>query len=499
MAQLLHFPDELLCQIFDYLGAFDAIYSLVNLNSRLNRLLLPFKQQMDFTHLSHEHFMTCIHELLPVASRDEPLYAVKLGNRKTPGQIELFNALVNDTRYRGYFTRVEQVTIESPRLEEFIIFVEAFLLTLPSLKTLCIQVDDLRDEQFQKWTQVIVNFILSMSKLEKLSIAIPTGLVLARLSSSTRLDRLVDVTLNVTLITDLLILIRSIPNVERLAIRIGWWASADRTLGKMFDEMPPNRNDATPYLPALKRFRLTIESILTFHFEHFDALLRRIMNSKTTLSFSFTLTNSLHHNNELSQLMNGHQWENLLSVYSSLTRFNLFMHIRSPLGADDEQFTITSFQTDYFLARHWRFSYFKYATQNSIIFHSTPHRTEASFDISIGNDDVLRSLPRNYTPYLNIDQTSHEHYQFNASTFARALQPFRALRELRLTRFNMDYSTVLPVHMPRLHALTIDKERNSNLSGLLQTLPLINTLSLSYAAISNRDVSSESVEAASSS
>ena len=65
MAHLLDFPDEVLCEILAFLSPFDALYSFLHLNHRFDRLLLPFKQQIDFTNLFYVQFMYYIDTLLP--------------------------------------------------------------------------------------------------------------------------------------------------------------------------------------------------------------------------------------------------------------------------------------------------------------------------------------------------------------------------------------------------------------------------------------------------
>ncbi|CAF4605703.1 unnamed protein product, partial [Rotaria magnacalcarata] len=113
----------------------------------------------------------------------------------------------------------------------------------------------IRDEDFHKWTQLIVNSVLSISNLIKLEIEMPTGLVLSRVCNTTMFNSLIDLSLNLTLVTDLLILIQHTPNLEKLSIRIGWWTSGDRTLLKMLDEMRLN-TDRISFLIHLKKFHL---------------------------------------------------------------------------------------------------------------------------------------------------------------------------------------------------------------------------------------------------
>ncbi|CAF1131862.1 unnamed protein product [Rotaria sordida] len=490
MRHFSDFPDEILCKIFEYLSPFDALYSFINLNIRFNHLLIPFKRYIDLTYLSYEQFMNYINTILPIISQDEQLYFMKLGNARTPGQIELFNRLMNDKIYRNYFNYIDKILIESPRLNELINFVEKFLSSLSNLISLSITIDSIRDEDFQKWTQLIVHSVLSISTLIKLSIEMPTGLVLSRLSNTIMLNSLIDLTLNVTLVTDLLILIQRIPNVENLSIRIGWWTSGDRTLVKMLDEMRLNNNRKS-FLNNLKSFHLTIDSILTFQFEHLEQVLYRILNSETTYSFCFILRHCLNHNSELTQFIDGQRWENLLSSYLLLNQFDLFIRITGCFSIEEENYKINSFKSKYFLEKKWFFSYFKYSLRDSIIFYSIPYKNKELFDISINNHEIFKNFPINYTSNLLIDQTNNGSYQFNYSTFYFMLKHFPSLQELRLIQFNMNFSIINPIHIPSLHTLKIEKERNVNLSKLLELLPLINTLFIPYFAIDDRNKSSD--------
>ncbi|CAF0731460.1 unnamed protein product [Rotaria sp. Silwood1] len=488
MRHFSDFPDEILCNIFEYLSPFDALNSFINLNIRFNRLLIPFKQQIDLTYLSYQQFINYINILLPIISKDESLYFMKLGNTRTPGQIELFNTLMHDQIHRNYFNYINKVLIESPRLNELINFVEKFLFSLSNLVSLSITIDYIRDEDFQKWTQLIVHSVLSISTLVKLSIEMPTGLVLSRLSNTIIFNSLLDVTLNVTLVTDLLILIQHTPNIENLSIRIGWWTSGDRTLVKMLDEMRLN-NDRKSLLNNLKSFHLTIDSILTFQFEHLEQVLYRILNNETTYSFGFILRHCLNHNSELTQLIDGQRWKNVLSSYSSLNQFDLFIRITGCLSREEEKDKINSFKSEYFLKKKWCFSYFKYSLRDNIIFHSIPYKNKELFDISISNHEIFNNFPINYTSNLLIDQTNNEAYQFNRSTFYFILKHFPSLQELRLIHFNMNFSIINPINIPSLHTLKIEKDRDINVSKLLELLPLINTLFISYFTIDDRNKS----------
>ncbi|CAF3108337.1 unnamed protein product [Rotaria socialis] len=486
MARLFDFPDELLCKILEYLSSYDALYSFFNLNIRFNRLLMPFKHQIDLTYLSYGQFMNFIKIILPTINKDEPLYSLKLGNVRTPGQIDLFNTLIYDQTYRDYFDNINKIIIECPRLNELIIFVENFLLSLSNLASLSIKIDHIRDEDFHKWTQLIVNSVLSISNLVKLEIEMPTGLVLSRVCNTTMFNSLVDLSLSLTLVTDLLILIQHTPNLEKLSIRIGWWTSGDRTLLKMLDEMRLN-TDRISFLIHLKKFHLTIDSILTFQFEHLEQVLYRILNNEITDSFSFIIQNCLNHNSELTQLIDGQRWESLLSAYSSLNQFNLFIRITGCLQANEEIYNINSFKSKYFLKKQWSFSYFKYAPKENIIFYSIPYKSKELFDISINNHEIFNSFPINYASNLLIDQTKNENYRFNESTFDIILKKFPSLQELRLIHFKSDLSIINPISIPLLHTLKVEKEQNVNLSKLLELLPLTNTLFISFLSIYDRN------------
>ncbi|CAF1048529.1 unnamed protein product [Adineta steineri] len=487
MTNLSNLPDEILCNIFEYLSSFDAIYSFINLNKRFNCLLISFKQQIDLTYLSYDQFLYYMKNILPIINQDELLYVLKLGNQRTPGQIELFNSLIDDKNCRSYFNNIDQVIIESPRLNEFINFVNKFLLSLSELITLTIKIDYVNDPDFPTWTKFLTNTILPIATLIKLSIEIPNGLVLSRLPDSIMFPSLMDITLNVTLVTDLLILIQSTPNLRNLSIRIGWWTSGDQTLVKMIKKMCEDHN-RTSYLIHLKKFHLSIDSILTFQFEHLEQVLYRIMNNETTYNFNFILRNAISRNNELvTQLLDGKRWENLLSSYSSLIQFDLFIRITDSLKLEQENFNMNLFQTKYFLTKKWQFSYFKYSRNDNIIFYSNPCKNEELFDISIDNLEIVNHFPINYISHLLIDQTNTKNYKFNLSIFDFILNQCLNLRQLTLIHIDINLSIIKPFNIPSLHTLQIEKIRNINLSNVLQLFPLINTLFLSYLTIDDQN------------
>jgi hypothetical protein len=488
MLDILDFPDEILCKIFEYLSPFDALYSFLNLNNRFNRLLIPFKYQIDLTYLSYEQFMYYINIILPIINQDEKLYVIKLGNKRTPGQIKLFNQLICNENYRDYFNKIDKILLESPRLDELIDFVNKYVLSLTNLLTFSIKIDNIRDEYFQELTKLIVNSIFSISTLVKLSIEMPSGLNLSRLSNTIMFYSLIHITLNLTLVTDLLILIQYIPNVENLSISIGWWASGDRTLRKTLDEMRLNKG-RTIFLNNLKKFHLIINSILTFQFDDFEQVLFRILNNQTTYCFSFILQNSFIRNDELIKLIDGQQWEYLLSIYIRLIQFNLFIRMKEDcLTIDEEIIKINSFKTKYFREKKWFFSYFKYSSKDKTIFYSIPYKNTELFDILIHNDKIFNNFSTNYTSILSIDQTDNKEYQLNQIRDF-ILKYFPSLQQLHLNHFNTNSSIINPLNIPSLHTLKIEKERNINLSNIIQLLPLINTLFISYFTINDRSKS----------
>jgi hypothetical protein len=478
MTQLLDFPDEVLCKIFEYLSPFDALYSFINLNHRFNCLLMPFKHQIDLTYLSYEQFMYYMNHLLPILNKDEPLNVMKLGNKRTPGQIKLFNTLMNDEHYRNYFNNIDKVLLESPRFEEFIEFVEKFLLSLSGLLTLSIKIDYIRDKDFQGLAQLIINSILSIPTLIKLklSIEMSSGLVLSRLSNTHMFHSLIYVDLNLSLVTDLLILIQRIPNVETLFICISWWTSGDQTIVKMLDQMRSNTNHQS-FLNQLKKFRLTINSIITFQFEHLEQILYRIINTRITSSFSLILHNSLMINDQSIKLIDGQQWERLLGFYPLLIQFNLFIRISRSGQNEEDLIKSNSFNSKYFQDKKWFFSYLKYSIKNDLILYSIPYRNKDLFDILINDDIILNQFPMNYTPNLSIDHKNNTEYQL---TFDFILEHFPSLQELTLNHININSRAINSLDIPSLHTLKIEKEQNINLSNLFRLFPLINTLFLSY-------------------
>lgn len=491
MTKFMDFPDEILCNIFEYLSSFDALYSFMNLNMRLNRLLSLFRRQIDLTNLSYDQFIHYIDVLLPMINKEQPLYYMKLGNVRTPGQIKLFNSLINNHSYHDCFKNVNKIVIESVRFNEFTDFVVNFLLSLSNLTSLSITAGRIPDKEHPQWTRLCVHSVLSISTLTKLSIELPSGITLSSLSQTIMLNSLKDVTLNLKLVTDLLILIKHIPNIENLSIGITWWASGDHKLVKMFEEISSN-SDRVSLLSRLKSFHLTVDSVLLFQFEHLEQLLRVILNNETTNTFSFIVRNCFTHNTELTEFINGKRWENLLSTYSSLNEFNLFIRITGSFGIEEEIYQLNSFKSKYFLMKQWFFSYFKYSVGGNIIFYSIPYKNKELFDISIPDCEIFNNFPINYATSLLIDQTKNETYEFSQSDIHFILNHFPSLQEIRLYHINIDLSIINPInHISSLKILIIEKEWDINLPKLMELLPLTNTLFLPFFSIYGQNKSLE--------
>ncbi|UJR25239.1 hypothetical protein I4U23_006591 [Adineta vaga] len=493
MFNLSDLPDEILCEILKYLSAFDALYSFLDLNFRFTRLLSPFKQQIDLTNVSYEHFLYYINDIIPVISKHKQLYTLKLGNRRTPGQIRLFNQIINNTlvNQHKYFTTVEKFFLEDPRLEEFIDFIDNYLKLLPKLTTLSIKIDSLHDTDFPKWTNLVLHSILPISSLNKLSITIPAGLGLSRLSETHMFNSLIDLNLNVSTVTDLLILIKRIPNVENLSIRVIWWTSGDRTLVRILDEMRSDQT-RTSLLTKLKQFSLTVDSIMTFQYEHLDQILYRVLNNHVTSSFTFSLRNCMKSNADSTiQLLDGQAWEKLLSPYSSLNEFHLFIRISDSSNSEEEQYYSKSFQRKYFLEKQWFFSYLKHARKNFSLLYSTPNKILELFDISLNTPEKFHHFPINYSLNLLIDETDTKYYLSNGSLFSFLLNQFPSLQELTLTDIDLNTLIINPINIPSLHTLKIEKTPQIILHNLLEVFPLINTLFISYCPIHDQNQSFE--------
>lgn len=463
MIHILDFPDEVLCKIFKYLSPFDALYSFFDLNHRFNRLVLPFKNQIDLTYLSYKQFMHYINIILPRTNQDNPLIVMKLSNKRTPGQIKLFNTLLSDKKFHNYFKNIETILLDSPRLDEFINFVNQFLVTASKLKTFSIQFDYIRDEQFPNLRKLILDSIFSMQNLTKLSIEIPSGLDLSRLSNTTVFNSLTYLNLSLAIVIDILILIQHIPNVEHLLIRIGWWTSGDQTFAKMLNAMHLKSNHNS-YLFKLKRFHLTISSIITFQFQHLEQVLSLILNNQLTKNFTFILQNCSNRNDEL---IDGQRWEKFLSKYPLLKQFHLFIHIN---GSVD----INTFQSKFFRDKKWLFSSCKSSTKDHIILYSILYKHKESFNILINDSEEFKNYPVNYISYLSMD------YQSNQFIFDFLPKYFPFIEDIDLHNIEINSSLINPINIPSLHTLRIGKQRNNNLCHLFQLFPLINTLFIPY-------------------
>lgn len=473
MKNLLDFPDEILCTILEYFNPFDAIYSFFNLNQRFNRLLETFKEQIDFSNTSYEQFQYYNQILLPILNEDRPLTVIKLGNKRTPGQIQLFNEFIHNEDSRHYWQNIERVFLQSPRLDELIEFVKEYLLSLSNVKVLVLQIDHIDDRSYPKLTELILNSIFSIRTLIKLSMEWTSGLVLSRLSPHITFQSLIYLNVNLSLITDLLILIQRIPNVETLNVCISWWTSGDRTFVKMLKEMPSDTNHPS-FLPRLRKFRLTINSILTFEYEHFEQILYRILHDQTTLSFSLILRHALTLNDDSKKLINGQQWQRILQLYPMLIRLELFIRIGEFLSSEEEFNRINSFNSNFFQQKNWTFAFWRNFTQKQMILYSFPYKTKEYLDISINTGTLLQYSPMNSTKYLSIDRIDLTTYPF---TLEFLMKYFPFLEELHLNSINLIPSSM---DLPSLHTLKILKDSSVHLPSLLRCFPSINTLSLYF-------------------
>ncbi|CAF1049191.1 unnamed protein product [Adineta ricciae] len=486
MFKLLDLPDEILCEILRYLSVFDALFGFLNLNSRLNRLLSPFTGQIDFTSVSYEQFLHYINDILPVISKQGRLYALKLGDRRTPGQIELFNRMITSNT-RDYITDIDRVFVEAPCLKDFSHFIDDYLTTLPRLRILSIETETLCDSDFPKWTKVILNSIFPIPSLTKLSIRTPVGPSLSRLSDTLMLYSLTHLTLHVSAVTDLVILIKRTPNLEQLSIRMGWWTSGDRTLVKILDEMRSDHS-RTSFLPKLRRFSLTIDSIISFQHEHLQQVLFRILNEHVTSSFSFILRSCIKNDKDSTvQLLDGRLWQQLLSPYSHLRKFYLFIRISDSNNADQQEDYSKTFQSSFFREKKWFFSYLKPSRQNDNILYSIANKTIELFHISLNPPEKFHHFPMNYASHLAIDQTETQYHTLDQSNFYHVLNQFPFLQELTLTDVKLDALPILPINILSLYSLKIEKTQWILPQLLFSIFPLINTLSISFPVFDDQN------------
>ncbi|CAF1362131.1 unnamed protein product [Didymodactylos carnosus] len=86
-------PNELNLEIFEYLSLFNILHSFTNLNQRYSSLVYSYQQHIDLTSpISCEQFNNFLQKILPAIDAYQ-IQTVKLSNRYTYKQIQLFTSL----------------------------------------------------------------------------------------------------------------------------------------------------------------------------------------------------------------------------------------------------------------------------------------------------------------------------------------------------------------------------------------------------------------------
>ena len=473
--QLLDFPDEVLCKIFEYLSLFDALNAFLNINERLNRILTSFKHQIDLTRLSYGQFIHYVEIILPILNKNHELKMIKLGDRRTPGQIELFNKLISSPTTFENYKHVENVVFQSIKIDELNDFINEYLLKLSNLVSLSIEIDYISDKDYPILAKLIINLFNNLTNLIKLSIEIPSGLSCSSLSSSSQIQfsSLIYLKINIKIPSDLLILIQCIPNIEHLIVAIFWWSSQDQRTVKILKDIQLNSAQTT-LLSKLHKFSLSINSIISFHFEEFQQILALILSPSTTISFKFCISNDFKPNDSLSNLINGQQWENFLKLYNVLNNFQLSFRLMN----ETDTFPIESFQSKFFQMKNWFFSYLKFPFKNTSIFYSIPYKFK-SFDIPVDKEILTNSLPLNYASTLLIYSLNDQTIDFN--DFISKYFPF--VEKLLLDQLDFKEINANPLNQSSLQTVQIKNAPHIHLRNIYHLFPLINTLCISCFSI----------------
>lgn len=479
-SQLSDLPDEVLCDILCYLSEFDAIRSFLHLNKRFDQLLRPFKNQIDLTKLKHAEMISYMHQYLPCFSSEDPLRSIKLGNRNTPGQVHLFNTLLSDKFYSLYLHKIDRVTVESARIDELIFLVEKFISKLSELDSFTLKIYSIGDEQIPVWSSFVINSILSKLSMRQLWIDLPKSLELSRLTNETQLKCLVDLRLNISIVADLLILIPHIPNMKNLRIRISWWTSGDQLLKKILDEVNADGLKKNLKLEHMEKFHLIIGSILNFNFNQFEKVLRRVINQQRIETFRFTVRNCLNFNHEISSLTHGEKWKNILSNYTSLKNFHLYIRTNDGAVNGRDIMILDSFRTSFFLKNRWFFCCSKYSNPQYFVLYSSQSKHEEPFLIKIGKDFSAASLSTFRASTITIDQMNCGRDFVDYSVFEQILRKFSTAKELRIVGLQMNFPLIITRIHSEVERLKIEREKNSNSLDLLGLLPSINTLSIEF-------------------
>lgn len=213
MSKLEDLPDELIIEICLYLNVFDTIYSFGRLNRRFQCAIAEFRRELDLSSFSLNEFEKLYSPYL-FEFVCEHLIKLTLSNEYCPGQIQLFDQLINNNdSYENKLPLLNKLV-----LHEFNNDNQNILSKILYIKELEINFHSYENLTKQTEKCLILNLFIKKNNLTKLSLCTNSGL---EIQSNIGINsNLKDLTIQLKTLDDLFNLLSIIPNVTNLEFDI---------------------------------------------------------------------------------------------------------------------------------------------------------------------------------------------------------------------------------------------------------------------------------------
>ncbi|CAF0917749.1 unnamed protein product [Didymodactylos carnosus] len=439
-------PDELLIQICIYLKPYDVLNSLNNLNTRLNRTITKYRQNINLSNISFDECQRYCTLILPSIS--STIRSLTLSNRHTPKQIEI---VLNKLNFKYQFECLTLIDCTNDDTERYLTKLEIF----QHLNEFHILSDNLL---LENETFVLKKLFSNKTHLNKIDIKWLLGFSLEHIVLKQN-KYILDLEITLNSINDLMILFNIVPNIQRLNVEIG----SDSCVSKI----------KSLNLCSLTYLHLKMDNRQLKYYT-FELLMRYIPTLEHV---------SINISTYDKRFINGHDLKSLLH---KLKQFHCSVELKDKEINID--YVIQTFTTEFWLIeKKWYINCYNDFDCQTFYLHTLPYPYKIMSSIHLVNSKST-SPTIIYSTITDVFFNGHNNYLFRSSFF-QFLNQFRNIQRLTLSQscFIMDKQQQ-PLVLSKLRHLSILGSFDNDLSliffnSLLSKCLNISSLCLSYIKI----------------
>ena len=479
MGQLELLPNEIIIECFKYLHTFDIYHSFDRLNSRFNKLIRNIPLNLNFENVRKKIFDRLCTEILSNPQIKQHIYSLKLSNKNSCAQIELFLQLFS----LDEFSKLRSLSLIDIQ-EDDVIVLKSMLPFIPQLYHCHLRYHD-SSIRFDKHINETL-LALPMSQLRSLSIS-KLELDLTSINQISSVTRL---TINYHYFIPLSYVFKYMPQLEYLHLEKLYLGEATFA----------NNDHCAMHLKEL------VLDDFPYPFLHFQMLAKQTPNLQI-----LKLSASIH-----QSIVNAHAWEYLIKT--SLRHLNVFNFKFDIYHGGQEHNDIIDmikqFQSDFWQIEHyWPTAYVLdlnsalifttpyYSTTYKLIWYTDSYATESInpfqihekvTDLELHNNLSLKKYPYYFSnvtelciAYLWPSDISERLFTEENLIYFKEKVNLSKLKHLDLKSYRMETSMLLEIfkQSPQLSELTLDtdlirtffshSELCKYLSKMIKTLHLI--------------------------